>query len=142
MASAKNQRLAVEELALWRIAKVECHDISSSLVVDALQSLVRDGYELALVVGGSRRLGLPFYVSWPEDVALAVTHTVYISLQLLVSVEGDVPCKILITIDGAEKMVAPVFGSSAPAHKVSQNTILYIFGVMLVFLHLFLPWNK
>ena len=54
-----------------------------------LQTVVANGYELALVVGGARGFGIPFHASFPQQVALAVAHTVDVALEFLVGVHRN-----------------------------------------------------
>ena len=51
--SAQYQSLSVEHSALGIVLQVERHDIRAALVVYVLQTLLRHGNELTLVVGGA-----------------------------------------------------------------------------------------
>ena len=53
MRSAQYQSLSVEHSALGIVLQIKRHDIRAALVVYVLQTLLRHGNELALVVGGA-----------------------------------------------------------------------------------------
>ena len=53
MRSAEYQSLSVEHSALGIVLQIERHDVRAALVVYVLQTLLRHGYELALVIGGA-----------------------------------------------------------------------------------------
>ena len=97
MATAEDECAAVKETAIWIVAQIEGHGIGATGIVCILQSLCRDGDELALVVGCSRGFGVPAYASGPEDVALAAAHSVDIGLQLFVGAYGHGACEVLVT---------------------------------------------
>ena len=73
-----------------------------------LQSVVGDGDEFRLVVGGAARLGVPLHLSWPEHVVFAMTHPVDISFQFLVGVDGHIVGKVLIVFYGREHVFVAV----------------------------------
>ena len=66
--------------------------------MDVLQSILRNRNKLTLVVGGSRRLGVPFHSSWPQHILLAVAHTVDVTFQLLVGVDRYIVGKLFVRI--------------------------------------------
>ncbi len=63
-----------------------------------MQTILRNRDKLTLVVGGTRRFGVPFHLSWPEDILFAMTHTVDVALQLLIGIDRHILCKLLVTI--------------------------------------------
>ena len=97
MATAEDECAAVEEAAVGIVAQIEGHGIGATGIVCILQSLCRDGDELALVVGCSRGFGVPAYAAGPQDVALAAAHSVDIGFQLFVGAYGHGACEVLVT---------------------------------------------
>ena len=98
MASTENQALAVEYLTLWVVAQIVSHSIESTLVVDVLQTILRNRDELTLVVGSTRRFGVPLHLSWPEDVSFAMTHSVDVALQFLIGIDRHILRKLFVAI--------------------------------------------
>ena len=98
MATAKNQALAIENLALRVIAQIICHGIKSTFVMDVLQSILRNRNKLTLVVGGTRRFGKPLHLSRPKDILFTMSHTVDVALQFLVGVDRHILGKLLVTV--------------------------------------------
>ena len=142
MAAAQYQRAPVEEAALRIIAQIERHGVETALIVYLLQTVVRNGDELALVVGGARRLGIPFNLSRPQHVVLAVAHTVDISLQFLVTVQGNGLGKVVIRLHGGEQMFPPVFGMFALRHQTLQHLALHGFPLALMPFQFLLPLQE
>lgn len=66
------------------VAEVGRYDVKSSLVVAPFETFVAHGYEFAFVVGGSRRLGKPFYPGGPYQVVFAVEHAVDVGLYAFI----------------------------------------------------------
>ena len=65
VASAQDERAPVEQAALRVVAQIEGYAVETASIVDMLQTLVRYRDKLRLVVGRSRRLGIPFHLSRP-----------------------------------------------------------------------------
>ena len=74
MAASKDETLAREEFALGIDVQIADDAVCSTTIMDILESFATDRDELALVVGGARRLGIPAHHAWPKDVSLALTH--------------------------------------------------------------------
>ena len=96
MTATEDKSFAVEHPALGVVLQVHSHSVGSASIVYALQSFLGDGNKLALVVGCSRRFGVPFYLSPPENVFLSVAHTVYVAFKLFVSIDGNILCKVFV----------------------------------------------
>ena len=92
--------------------------------MDVLQTLLRDRYELALVVGRARRLGIPLHLSGPQHVTLAVAHAVDVALQLLVGVDRHVACEVVVRACVVEKVVTAIFGVGSALQQMSQHRCL------------------
>ena len=88
MTSPKNERFTSEESALGIVVEIECHRISSTSIVQLLESLVAYRDKLALVVRGAGRFGIPAHFSWPEDARLSVAHAVDVGFQTLIGGDG------------------------------------------------------
>ena len=84
MASAEDETASVEHAALRVVSQVESHDIATALVMQPLQSLFRNRYELRLIIGCAARLGIPFHLARPEYIRFAMTHAVNALLQFLI----------------------------------------------------------
>ena len=121
MASTQDQTLAVEHPALGVIAQIEGHGVEAAGIMDVVQTVMRDRDKLALVVGRSRRLGIPSYLSRPQHVALAVAHAVYVALEVFVGVDRHVACKIVIRSCVVEQVVASILCLCGLLQKMSQH---------------------
>ena len=95
-----------------------------------LQPLLRDGYELRLVVRRTARLGIPLRTPWPQHVALAVTHAVDAPLQFLVGVDRHFLGKLLIVHDAAKTVLSTVFRVLRTVDEPCQHLALH--GLCLV----------
>ena len=127
MAATQNEGAAVEKAALGIVAQIEAHAIGASSIMCVVQAIAAHGDELALVVGGSRRLGIPFHGSRPEDVALAMTHAIDISFQFLIGADGHLFGKLFVVADvGIMVFLTPkrIFST---ADKTCQHLALHFF---------------
>ena len=140
MASAEDKALSVENAALGVVAQIIRYRIKSSGIVYAVQAVAGNGYKLTLVVGGTRRLGVPLYNARPQDVLLAVPHPVYVTFQFLVGVYRYILRELTVTVGGVEQMFHSVFRVLAFAYEAHQHIVLYLFRLVEVSLQGFLPW--
>ena len=136
MASPKDKALAVEEPTLRMIAEIIGNHILPALVVNGLQSLMGNRDELALVIGRTRRLGVPSHRPRPEHVAFSVAHTVDVAFQFFVGVDRNVLHEIIIGPDCREQMFPSVFGVFRPFYKVFHDFPLDSLSLLTVSLKL------
>ena len=129
MTTAKNERFTREESTLGIVVQIECHRISSTSIVQLLESLVADRDKLALVVRSARRFGIPAHFSWPEDARLSVAHAVDVGFQTLVVVEGDALCETLVGGDGREIVAFAIGGASSLTNQARQHLALQHFSL-------------
>ncbi len=108
--ATEDETLAVEEAALGMIAKIESHYIESSLIMNTMKTIAAHGNELRLVVGGTRTLGVPFHCSGPEHIGFSMTHTVDVTLQLFIGVDGHIPGEIVVTMGICKEMDTSILG--------------------------------
>ena len=142
MAAAENKRTAIEDARLRIVSQIDGHAVEASLVVDILQTFLTDGYELGLVVGGARRFGIPLHTPRPEDVGLAVAHTVDGIFQLLVGVHWRMADKALIVLHAAKRMVAAVLRVAGTGYQTAEHLALQRLCPSLVALQLSLARLK
>ena len=138
MTSPKNERFTSEESAFGIVVEIECHRISSTSIVQLLESLVADRDKLALVVRGARRFGIPAHFSWPEDTRLSVAHAVDVGFQTLIVVEGYALCKTLVGGDGSEIVAFAIGGAGSLTNQACQHLALQhfsLFGIGLYGAH-------
>ena len=128
VAAAEDERLSVEHPAVGVVAQVVHHHVGAAFIMDVAQTIVGDGYELRLVVGRSRRLGVPFHQSRPQHVLLAVAHAVDVAFEFLVGVDGNVLGEIVVVVDAVEHVVAPVFRFPSFLNEVFQHRVLQFVG--------------
>ena len=108
VAAAEYERASVEYAAVGVVAQVERHGVAPAGVVHPLQPFAAYGYELALVVGCSRRFGIPPHTSGPQYVGFAAAHAVDVSFRLFVCVYGYGAGKVLIAFHvGVAVFLAP-----------------------------------
>ena len=124
MATAKNQGSARKDTAVGVLLQVKGYGITATCIVQVLQTFLADRNELALVVGCSRRLGIPAHLSRPQHILFAVTHTVYISLDFFVSLNGNALLEILIILDCSVLMFLSPLGSRSFGNQLLENFIL------------------
>ena len=132
MTAAENQSLAVKHAALGIVFQVQGHAVHPAGIVQVMQTGRTHRYELALVVGGARRLGIPSHLSWPQYVFLTVAHTVNVALQFLVGVERHLSYKVLIRVHGAEEVVSAVFSLGTSLQQVSQHFLLQGLSLIVI----------
>ena len=90
------------------IVQIQGYSIFATGVVYILQALLADGDKLTFVVGGAGRFGVPFHCARPEYMLFALSHSVYVRLQLFVGVDGNFLCEVLVTFHlGVAKQTAP-----------------------------------
>ena len=77
--------------------------------MNLLQSFIADRDELRLIISGTTRLGIPFYTTRPKDIALTMTHTIYLALQFLVGIDGIVFHKIVIALCRSKTVLTTIF---------------------------------
>ena len=128
MTAAEDKSFAVEHPALGVVLQIHSHSVGAASIVYALQSFLGNRDELTLVVGRSRRFGVPFYLSPPENVFLSVAHTVYVRFQFLVCVYGDVLGEILISTYVCKVMVVTIFRFFCTIHQPLQDLFLQFFS--------------
>ena len=97
MAAAQDERLAVEDTAFGMTREVPHHSITTACIVCIMQSVVAHRDELALVAGGSARLGIELHTSGPQDITLAMTHTVDKAFELLIRTHRRIGGKLTVT---------------------------------------------
>ena len=91
------------------IVQIQSYGIFATGVVYILQALLADGDELALVVGGAGRFGVPFHCARPEYMLFALSHSVDVRLQFFVGIDGNFLCIVLVTFHlGVAKQTAPL----------------------------------
>ena len=96
MAATQYQCLAIEDTALGIIAQIPCHGIPATGIVGILETVLADGDELALVVGGSTGFCIPAHLAGPKHICLALAHAVDEMLQILVGIDGRGVGKLLV----------------------------------------------
>ena len=138
MAAAQNQRLAVKQPTLRIIPQVQRHHVRPTLVVNVVQSGIRNGYKLRLVVRRARRFCKPFHQPGPEHILLSVAHAVDIALEFLVGIEGNVFRKVAVATYPAKEMAPPVLGFTTFPHEIPQHILLKPVGVCIMFFQLLL----
>ena len=129
VAASENEASAVEDAALGIVVQIERDAILRTLIVNVLQALLRDGYELALVVGCSGALGIPLHQSGPQNVLLAMAHTVDVALERLVVVDGYVPHVVVVIVDMVEKVLHTELRILCPRDEKAQNVALHLLAV-------------
>ena len=127
MASPKNQGSARKNTAFRILLQVKSHRITATSIVQVLQTILADRDELALVVRCSRRLGVPYHLSRPQHILFAMTHTVYISLDLFVSLDGNALLEILIILNILVLMFLSPLSTSRFGNQLLENFILNSF---------------
>ena len=96
MTATKDETLAVEHPRLGVITEIERHRVTATSIMNLLETVTTDRNKLRLVICRTARLGVPLHTARPQDVSLAVTHTVDIAFQLLVSVDGIISHEIIV----------------------------------------------
>ena len=109
MTAAKDEALAVEHSRFGVVSQVDGYRVAPSGIVNLLQTFRTDGDELRLIVGGTARFGIPFHAPWPQDIRLAMPHTVDIFLQFLIGVHRNVLDKIIIAVHRREGVMTAIF---------------------------------
>jgi len=107
MAATQYQAFSFKQAALWIDAKVCCNTVGASKEMYVFKALTAHGYELALVVGRSARLGKPVHVSVPQHIGFAFTHTQYVAFQFFVGVQAYIACIVFVAVYLVIIMVPP-----------------------------------
>ena len=107
--------------------------------MDVLQAFGRHGDELALVVGGARRLSVPLHHTWPKHVGFTVTHAVDGFFQLFVGGYGQAVGKVFVGLHAVHAPRFAILRALRLLYKVRQQTSLYLFTVVRVCLNVGLP---
>ena len=138
MTATENQRPSVEETTLGVVLQIESHRVEASAVMDILQSCLTHGDELTLVVGGARRLGIPFHLSRPQHILFAMAHPVDATLQVLVVAYRYMLCPVVIALESRKEVLAPEFRIARLFHEIVPHGILqhqwFLFMSFQVFL--------
>ena len=138
MATAEYQGTSVEESALGVVAQVESHSVGTSVVVNVVQSVLAHRNKLAFVVGGARRLCIPFHLSRPQNVTFTMPHSVDVALEFLIGVDRHVMREVLISLGSRKSMVTAIFSVRATLDEAFQHVALQLLalGVMPFKFHL------
>ena len=143
MASPENKCLSVEESAFRIIGEIHRHSILPTPIVGILKPLSAHGYELTLVVGSSRRLGIPFHHSRPEHIALAMPHTVDVALKFLIAIKRSVGNKsVILSIGYIEKMFPSVFSVLGRLKQCGKHMSLHCLALVVIPLQLLLSRHE
>ena len=142
MASSEDQCPSVEETAFGVICEIHCHGILTSPIVGVFKSLGAYGNKLALVVGGARGFGIPFHCSRPEHVSLSMPHSVDVTFQFLVCVQGGVGSEILISLGYVEKVFSSVLGVLGRLEQRGKHMSLHLLAFVVVSLQFLLSRHK
>ena len=118
MASAEYKTLTAEKPAVRIVAQVVSHNVLATLIMQGLQALVRNWNELTLIVCRARRLCIPFHLSRPQYVFLAVSHTVDVVFQFFVGVYRYVLRKVFVRLDSRKQMVSSIFRIFSALYQV------------------------
>ena len=124
MTAAQDECLAIEDATLGVVAQVPDHSILATGIMCVVQAVDRDGDELALVVRRAARLGIPLHAARPQHIALALSHTVDVSLQLLVGVEGCLARKVLVAETAAVAVCPTPFGVGCFLRQTFEDSAL------------------
>ena len=134
MTTAKNQRSSIKESGFGVIAQIEGNRIIAASIVNLLQAFITDRNKLRFIIGGTRRLGIPFHTTRPEDISFTLTHTVYIVFQLFVGVYRHMLNKVVIAFYCYEGMFSAVFCIFRLANKLAEHCPLQRFSLVLILL--------
>ena len=83
--------------------------------------------ELALVIGRPGRLGIPAYVTGPEQVVLPMTHTVHIGFHIVVGLHRHLTGIILIGAYGVITVLQTPFRPCRTRHQTPEHIALELF---------------
>ena len=97
MTATQDQTLAIEHPRLGIVPKIDSYRVATSRIVDLMKTLLTDRDELRLIVCRTRRLGIPFHTSRPEDIRLSLSHPVDVAFQLLIGIDRYMCDKVIIT---------------------------------------------
>ena len=139
MAASEYERTAVEEPALGIVAQIKRHHIGAAGVMNMPQTVAAHGNKLRLVVGRSRRLGVPSDLPRPQHVSFSVTHAVNVGLERLIVAHRNMLCEALVAVDGREQMLAPELRVARLADEILQHLLLHLGAVVLVSLQFLQP---
>ena len=142
MTAAKDQALAVEHPRLRIVPQIDGHRVATTRIVDLMQTLLTDGNELWLIIGGAWWLCIPFHATRPQHIGLTLPHTVDIAFQLLIRVHRHVTYKVFIALDGAEGVITTVFRILCRLQQVCEHSPLQRLTSVLVLLQLPLAGYK
>ena len=142
MAATQNQRTSIEQSRIGIVAKIKRYGVVTTCIVNLLQSFIADRDELRLIIGSTTRLGIPLYTTRPKDIALTMTHTVYLTLQLLIGIDRIVFHEILITLSGGKTVFSPIFGILCSMDQMFQHCALQCLSPTLMLLQSLLTGLK
>ena len=142
MTASKDETLAVEHSRLGVVSQIDGHRVAPSGIVNLLQAFRTDGDELRLIIGGTTRFGIPLHTSRPEDIRLALSHTVDITLQFLVGIDGHLFHKIIIAVHRRKGVMTAVFSVFCCTDQVGQHPSLQQLSIVLMPLQGTLTGNK
>lgn len=91
------------------------------------ETFVAHGYEFAFVVGGSRRLGKPFYPGGPYQVVFAVEHAVDVGLYAFIVDDREARGKVGVAFYAGKIVAFPYLGVACCVQQVAQ--LLFLYGI-------------
>ena len=142
MTATKDQPFAVEHLRLRIVSQIDGHGVATSCIMDLLQTLLTDRNKLRFIIGRARRLRIPLHTSWPEHIALSLTHTVDVALQFFVCVYWHMAHESVVILDFYEGVLTTELCVLSRLYKVLQHRPLQCLAPILVFLQLPLAGYK
>ena len=142
MTTSEYQSLAIKHSRLRIIAQIDSHRVATTSIMNLLETFVADRDKLRLVVSSTTRLGIPSHSSWPQHIALTMTHAVYLTFQLFIGIHGVVLHKVFITLYVSEGMISAVFCIFCGMNKIIQHCTLQRLSPILMLLQSLLTRNK
>ena len=141
MASSQYQALSRKETAFRIFTKIQCNRIYSSSIMNLLQSVGTDRNKLTFIISCSRWFGIPDDLPWPKHISFTVTHTVHISLHILVRLYRNT-LKIRIILDMIIIIPHTPLCSGSFMYQFSEYTSLNFFGLCPIKVDFLLSGDK
>ena len=116
--------------------------VGATAIVNVFQSFATHGDELALVVGGARRLGIPAHHPWPQNVGFAFAHLLDVAFQLLVGANRHLRAKLFVGVNLVITMFCSPLCLFPLADEVAEYLELDVFCSSGIFLQLLLSFRE
>ena len=133
MTTTKNQRTPIKDTRLGIVVQIHGHCIKTTTIMDMIQAILTHRDKFRLIVGGARRLGIPFHTAWPQHIRLTMTHTVDSAFQLFISINRILLHEISVTLDRCKGMISSVFCIFGFRHQAAQHSLLKCLALVQVF---------